>query len=82
MGAVLEVRRPGCHSQRCDVGCFEGEAIRCRCPCQGINHGVGFNLAVENTRECVEWLRELLHERRCGERVEISVLDDQPLLFE
>lgn len=82
MGAVLEVRRPGCHPQRCAEGCFDGEAVRCRCPCQGINHGVGFNLAVENTGECIEWLRELLHGRRCGERVEMSRMTRQPWLFE
>lgn len=82
MLAVLEVTRPGCHPRRCDAGCYYGEAIRCRCPCEGVNHGVGFNGAVENTGECLEWLRELLHERRCGEVAEISRLTDQPLLFE
>lgn len=79
---VLRVSRPGCHPQQCDAGCHEGRAVRCRCPCRGINHGVGFNQAVENTGECIEWLRELLHERRCGERTEMVRMNAQPLLYE
>lgn len=79
---VLRVIRPGCHPQECSSGCQEGGAGVCRCCCEGINHGVGFNMAVENTRECVEWLRELLHGRRCGERVEMTQVCRQPLLYE
>lgn len=82
MRSVLRVTRPGCHPQECGKGCYWGEAIRCRCVCHGINHGVGFNQAIENTRECLEWFRELLHGRRCGERVEISAVEIQPWLFE
>lgn len=82
MMAVLRVTRPGCHPQQCDWSCHDGKGAVCRCPCGGVNHGVGFNQAVENSMECFEWLWECLHERRCGERVEISLLTRQPLLYE
>lgn len=42
---------------RCDVNCFNGDDTRCECLCSGINHGVGLDAAVANTRAMVdEWI--------------------------
>ncbi|KAA9379588.1 hypothetical protein F5972_07990 [Microbispora cellulosiformans] len=44
---------------RCDAGCYDGAAARCECVCGGANHGVGFETAVEQTRQIVDaWMDE------------------------
>ena len=38
-------------SRRCDSRCYNATNKRCECVCGGMNHGVGTEKAVENTRE-------------------------------
>lgn len=82
MLTVFEATTADGWKRRCDETCHAAKLPRCRCVCQGINHGVGFNAALENTRECFEWLRELTFERTCGSAAGISAPTDQGLLFE
>lgn len=82
MLTLLEVRGPGGRVRRCDDGCLSAEGGRCRCVCCGVNHGVGVNMAIENARECLEWWRDVEHDRRCGEVGELRQVTDQPWLFE
>ena len=42
---------------RCDINCFGGDDSRCECVCGGLNHGVGIEQAVEQTRRMAdEWI--------------------------
>lgn len=42
---------------RCDINCWGGKDERCECLCTGLNHGVGLEQAVEQTRRMVgEWI--------------------------
>lgn len=42
---------------RCDARCHDAEDDECTCICGGLNHGVGQQRAVENTRALAEaWL--------------------------
>lgn len=44
---------------RCDVNCWGGDDARCECLCGGMNHGVGLDAAIEQTRRMVdEWIEE------------------------
>lgn len=36
---------------RCDAKCHNAQGAICTCVCGSINHGVGNNQAIENTRE-------------------------------
>jgi hypothetical protein len=37
--------------RRCDARCYDGgKDGKCKCICQGINHGVGLEKAKENTQ--------------------------------
>jgi hypothetical protein len=42
---------------RCDAKCYDAIGGNCRCICGGLNHGVGKDKAIENTREHIDdWL--------------------------
>lgn len=44
---------------RCDAKCYDAQSPDCDCICNGRNHGVGRERAIEQTREQVEeWLEE------------------------
>lgn len=40
----------GCEG-RCDAKCYNAKCPDCKCICGGKNHGVGFQKAMDNTRE-------------------------------
>ncbi len=43
--------------QRCDARCYNARGGKCSCCCGGRNHGVGLNVALEQTQEIAEgWL--------------------------
>lgn len=46
-------------ARRCDSSCYNAKTPPkgCRCICQGRNHGVGLDRAVENTREALSIAR-------------------------
>lgn len=37
---------------RCDAKCYNATSEKCKCICNGENHGVGLNQAVENSEKC------------------------------
>jgi hypothetical protein len=42
---------------RCDAKCYHAWGRECHCVCQGVNHGVGRQEAIANTRELAgSWL--------------------------
>jgi hypothetical protein len=52
---------------RCDAKCYHAWGPECHCICQGVNHGVGRQEAIENTRELGEtWLE---HARAAGQDI-------------
>lgn len=54
VGMVLIEVLSGGRRRRCDARCYRGRVGRCRCVCGGKNHGVGFERAMENTRQMAE----------------------------
>jgi hypothetical protein len=60
---------------QCDARCYNAKRPRCECICGGDNHGVGFEQAVDNTRDLVEAWKE---EGRdiSGLRLAIDVLQE------
>jgi hypothetical protein len=36
---------------RCDARCYNAKGEDCSCPCNGLNHGMGFDVARANTEE-------------------------------
>ena len=46
----------GCEG-RCDAKCYNAWGPECHCICRGVNHGVGRQEAIANTRDMAEsWL--------------------------
>lgn len=42
---------------RCTEYCYDDVDAACDCVCHGMNHGVGFAVAVKNTaRHCAHWV--------------------------
>lgn len=56
---LVEVRNNGRVMGRCDSRCYAGKpggAKRCNCVCEGLNHGVGLDAAIDNIPRIVsEW---------------------------
>lgn len=42
----------------CDARCHNAHGATCKCICQGINHGVGLNQAIDNTHEHAQLLSD------------------------
>lgn len=38
-------------NRRCDGHCYNGRHDKCKCICNGKNHGKGLKIAVENVRD-------------------------------
>jgi len=45
--------------RRCDARCYTAKHPKCTCICAGINHGVGPNTAIDNTREHAEFIEHI-----------------------
>jgi hypothetical protein len=43
---------------RCDSKCYNAKEAGCSCICDGINHGVGLESAIENTRRNADALEK------------------------
>ena len=56
---LIEVRNNGRVIGRCDSRCYAGKpgnADRCCCVCEGLNHGIGLGAAIDNIPRIVsEW---------------------------
>jgi hypothetical protein len=66
----------GC-AGRCDAKCYNAWGPECHCICQGGNHGLGRQEAIDNTRELAEsWLE---HARPNGQDISHAklVIDTQ-----
>jgi len=47
----------GCEG-RCDAKCYSANGGKCDCICGGLNHGVGVEKAMDNTRTLAEAIKE------------------------
>lgn len=57
---------------RCDAKCYKAKHQGCTCVCGGRNHGVGLEAAVENTKEIVEYWKEMKELGMDIDRVEVN----------
>jgi hypothetical protein len=65
MTTLISYQSSGGDRGRCDSRCYDARESDCDCVCQGVNHGVGRQEAIENTRELGEsWLE---HARANGQ---------------
>jgi hypothetical protein len=63
----------GC-AGRCDAKCYNAWEPECHCICQGGNHGVGRQEAIDNTRElAASWLERAQANRRDIAFAELAV---------
>ena len=59
MTTLIEVRDKDGHlTRRCDARCYNAKGPKCRCVCDGVNHGVGLIEAKAWTRLCSIYLKE------------------------
>lgn len=59
MTTLLTYKNPdGSTTRRCGARCYNAKRPTCVCICQGINHGVGHNQAIENTQEHAQLLSD------------------------
>lgn len=44
---------------KCDANCYDAKHPECNCICGGMNHGVGQQKAIDNTKEWAEkWIEK------------------------
>jgi len=51
MPTLIEVQNLRAAIRRCDTRCYNAAHPRCDCVCGGLNHGVGYEKALQNTRQ-------------------------------
>lgn len=63
MPALITVYRNAKPVASCGTKCYNAKTPNCSCICGGLNHGVGFAKAVQNTTKSAKALaRKYLHE--------------------
>jgi hypothetical protein len=50
MTTLIRHYKYGRRVAQCDARCYNAKGKRCTCCCGGLNHGVGLDKALENTR--------------------------------
>lgn len=50
MTAVLTIRVGGSVAGSCGKSCYDADHPKCRCVCEGMDHGVGLEQAIVNAR--------------------------------
>lgn len=59
MTTLISYESSGGDQGRCDAKCYLALGPECSCICQGANHGIGRQDAIENTRQLAEsWLEQ------------------------
>jgi hypothetical protein len=59
MTTLISYQSSGGDQGRCDAKCYNAWGPECHCICQGANHGIGKQDALENTRELAgSWLEQ------------------------
>ncbi|GAA3957003.1 hypothetical protein GCM10023085_44450 [Actinomadura viridis] len=82
MVSLLIVRSAGSVVSQCDAVCYNARHTECVCAaCGGVNHGVGLEQAITNTRRLhVEWLERVTAEH-ADVTVELDIRVQQLPLF-
>ena len=75
MAVLLEVRNSDGIVGRCDAKCYDATEPRCRCVCQGTNHGKGELVACAQTRDLLGAYEGASVEIRHDPRADQSVFD-------
>ena len=64
MSTIMEISTSRGFHARCDRRCYNARSAKCHCICGGLNHAVGRDQAIANTRAA---LRDSLHTlQRCN----------------
>jgi hypothetical protein len=67
MTTLISYQSSGGDQGRCDAKCYNAWGPECHCICQGGNHGLGRQEAIDNTREFARsWLE---HARANGQDI-------------
>jgi len=56
---IIARKTDGSSLGQCDAKCYNARGPKCTCVCRGINHGAGYNQAIENTHNHTHTLRDL-----------------------
>lgn len=48
---ILHKNTQGAITGRCDAKCYNAKSPKCTCVCGGMNHGTGYNQAIDKTHE-------------------------------
>ena len=56
---LISYQSSGGEQGRCDAKCYDAWGPECHCICQGANHGIGRQAAIDNTRELAQsWIEQ------------------------
>jgi hypothetical protein len=69
---IYQSNSDGC-TGRCDANCYNATGSVCDCCCGGRNHGVGYQKALENTRELADIMIEEYAKKKGIDKSEIIV---------
>lgn len=61
MTTLIALHKSDGSSRRCDASCYNAAAPKCKCICQGRNHGKGLAGAIEQTNADFEDLKTMLN---------------------
>jgi hypothetical protein len=71
---LISYESSGGDQGRCDAKCYNAWGPECHCICQGGNHGIGRQEAIENTRELGEsWLEQARANGQGITRAELAI---------
>ena len=70
---LMEVKLDGKSARRCDARCYMAKGEDCHCVCGGVNHGVGYEAALKNTRERGEEMANTYEKENPGHSVDIKL---------
>ena len=60
---------------KCDAKCYDAKEPHCDCICGGRNHGVGYNKAVDNTREYADEMMKQYEKDHPGAECQLNHME-------
>jgi len=67
-------------NRRCDAKCYDADDGKCDCVCNGANHGVGLDKALDNTRTLAESIRNYFANQQEAQQHNSTYID--PSVFQ
>jgi hypothetical protein len=71
MATLISYSSGGGDKGRCDGKCYNARHPKCDCICGGANHGVGINVAVQNTLRLADKWVEKYNAEHPGAKIEV-----------